>query len=106
MLVDFRADFADVSPSATTALSSSNYYAHKNKKEFKRNDFYSNPENYISTFKKFIPQTDILINGTYWNPNSPRLFEENQMNKNFKIKVIGDITCDINGSIPCTKFAS
>ena len=89
-----------------TVVSSSNYYEHKNKKEFNRSDFYSNPENYISTFKKFIPETDVLINGTFWNPNSPRLFEENQLNKNFKIKVIGDITCDINGSIPCTKFAS
>ena len=26
-----------------------------------------------------------------------------EINKKFNIKVIGDVSCDLNGSIPCTK---
>jgi alanine dehydrogenase len=48
----------------------------------------------------------MLINASYWDPRYPRLFEEKNVDNNFSIKVIGDITCDINGSIPLTKFAS
>ena len=53
----------------------------------------------------FSDKTDILINAAYWDPRSPRLFEEDDINENFKPKIIGDIS-DINGAIPCTKKAS
>tara|TARA_B100000029_G_C17580754_1_gene959584 strand:- start:275 stop:1468 length:1194 start_codon:yes stop_codon:yes gene_type:complete len=89
-----------------TIADASDYYKSKKSKPFNKKEFYDNPKKYKSTFKKFIDKTDILINGTYWNPNSPRLFEESEINKNFGIKIIGDISCDINGSIPCTKKAS
>ena len=84
----------------------SNYYISKENGSFNKKDFYDNPKNYKSNFKRFISKTDILINGAYWNTNSPRLFEEKEINKKFNIKVIGDVSCDLNGSIPCTKKAS
>ena len=45
--------------------------------------------------------------GAYWNPNAPVLFTREQMQApGFRLKVIADITCDIEGSIPSTKRAS
>tara|TARA_Y100000748_G_scaffold131200_1_gene110087 strand:- start:201 stop:1394 length:1194 start_codon:yes stop_codon:yes gene_type:complete len=73
---------------------------------FSKVDYYKYPEKYRSNFLKLKDKTDILLNASYWDPRYPRIFEEKDVDNNFSIKVIGDITCDINGSIPLTKFAS
>jgi alanine dehydrogenase len=45
--------------------------------------------------------------GAFWNPKAPVLFtKEDMLKPDFKIKVIADITCDINGSVPSTKRAT
>jgi alanine dehydrogenase len=44
----------------------------------------------------------MLITGHYWNPKFPKLFSLDQINEFKNLKIIGDITCDINGSIPTT----
>jgi alanine dehydrogenase len=42
--------------------------------------------------------------GAFWNPHAPVLFTPADMLKpDFRIKVVADITCDINGSVPSTK---
>lgn len=66
-------------------------------------DFYNSPELYQSTFQDYLKQTDILISGAYWDPSAPQLFTREEMQSpDFKIQLIADITCDINGSIPST----
>ena len=51
--------------------------------------------------------TDLLIASAFWDPKAPILFTYADMQKeDFKISVISDITCDIEGSIPSTKKAS
>ena len=88
-------------------LSSADYHIRKEGGHFNRDEFHRNPERYDSTFKAFAAAADMLIAGAYWNPKAPRLFTPLQMQeRDFKIKVIADITCDINGSIPSTKKAS
>jgi len=83
------------------------YNKHKDGKEFERQHFYSHPEEYENSFKRFIPHTDILISSAYWDPNAPVMFENDDMKSDdFRIKVIGDITCDIKGSIPSTVRAT
>jgi saccharopine dehydrogenase (NAD+, L-lysine forming) len=90
-----------------TQLHSSDYNQGKNNKPFDRMDFFKNPENYEGAFQKFLPVTDVLIAGAYWDPKAPRLFSrEDLLANNFSIKLIADITCDINGSIPTTVKAS
>ena len=70
---------------------------------FDINDFYQNPSKYKSNFHRFLPITDMLIAGAYWDPNAPVLFtKEDLRSSNFNIKIIADITCDIEGSIPST----
>jgi saccharopine dehydrogenase (NAD+, L-lysine-forming) len=88
-------------------LSSADYHRRKEGGHFNREEFHTNPEKYDSYFKDYTRVADILLAGAYWNPKAPVLFtKENMQAKDFKIRVIADITCDINGSIPSTKKAS
>lgn len=88
-------------------LSSADYHKRKEGGHFNREEFHKHPEKYESFFKEYTKVADILMAGAYWNPNAPVLFTPAEMlAHNFKIKIIADITCDINGSIPSTKKAS
>jgi saccharopine dehydrogenase (NAD+, L-lysine forming) len=71
------------------------------------NDFYAHPEKYKSAFLPFAQVADLLITCHFWDPASPVLFTINEMQQpDFKISVIADITCDIEGSVPATIRAS
>jgi len=65
-------------------------------------DFMLNPHEYKSKATNYLRSTDMLITGHYWDPKFPKLFSLNQINEFKNLKIIGDITCDINGSIPTT----
>jgi hypothetical protein len=83
-------------------LKGANLYARKSDATYSRIDFHHNPADYECTFKKYIPHTDILMNGIYWEKSIPRLFELEELSKpGFKIQTIADITDDMNGSVPC-----
>ncbi|MBA4055708.1 MAG: alanine dehydrogenase [Marivirga sp.] len=88
-------------------LSSADYHSRTEGGHFNREEFHQYPDRYNSYFLDFTKVTDILLAGAFWNPKAPVLFSRAQMlNPDFKIKVIADITCDIDGSIPSTKKAS
>ncbi len=88
-------------------LSSADYHKRKEGGSFNRDEFHTFPERYESYFVDYTKVADILLAGAYWNPKAPVLFTKEEMAGNdFKIKIIADITCDINGSIPSTKRAS
>lgn len=75
---------------------------------FELHEYYANPENYHSTFEKYVPHLDMLINCIYWDARYPRLITKDYLQKLFaagtpKLKVIGDISCDVNGSVECTE---
>ena len=80
-----------------------NYVRNKHGQEFSFTHFVSHPDEYESTFLPFTKVTDVLIAGHYWNPRSPVFFTREDMKKpDFRISVIADISCDINGPIPST----
>lgn len=88
-------------------LSSADYHIRKAGGLFNREEFHQAPQLYESAFLPFAQAADLLIAGAFWNPKAPVLFTREEMIKGgFKIKVIADITCDIQGSIPSTKRAS
>ncbi|MFQ3577309.1 MAG: NAD(P)-dependent oxidoreductase [Cytophagales bacterium] len=90
-------------------LQSRDYHRHKKNPDlFDRDDFHHNPADYFSTFKPFAETADLLIAGAFWHPSAPKLFELEDMKRDsFKAKVIADITCDVDGSIPSTvKFST
>ena len=83
------------------------YNKHRTDKEFELLHFFNHPEEYAGNFLRFCSQTDLLIAAAFWDPKAPVLFSSEDMkNEDFRIKVIADITCDIDGSVPSTKMAS
>ncbi|HEX5169965.1 MAG TPA: NAD(P)-dependent oxidoreductase [Cyclobacteriaceae bacterium] len=84
-------------------LRSRDYHVDKSGREFSSEEFHSAPEKFDSDFLKYAQVADVLINGAYWNPGAPRLFSREEMlDPSFKIKIIADISCDIDGSVPAT----
>src|SRR6266850_7586867 len=88
-------------------LSSADYHVRKAGGHFNREEFHLHPDRYESTFAAFTTVTDVLLAGAYWNPRAPVLFTRDDMlTRNFRIRIIADITCDINGSVPTTRRPS
>jgi len=82
------------------------YMKRKDGKGFEEIEYFNNPESFVSNYQIFSGVTNILINAAFWDPKSPKLFEEDNIDEKFSATVIGDISCDIDGAIPCTKMAS
>ena len=84
-----------------------NYNKNVDGSDFSRNEFYRAPEQFEGNFLQYTQHADILIASAFWAPQAPVLFERKDIIRNdFKINVIADITCDIEGSIPSTKQPS
>ena len=84
-----------------TQLKGADLYRHKQTGTYTRVDFHEHPEQYACTFLPYSMQTDILLNGVYWDETMPRLFEKEAIGSDrFIIQTIADITDDANGSVP------
>jgi saccharopine dehydrogenase (NAD+, L-lysine-forming) len=75
--------------------------------EFDLQDYYQNPESYRSKFDQYLSFINILVNGAYWDARYPRHVTKDTLGKycsngQQSLKVIGDISCDPDGSIECT----
>lgn len=85
-----------------TQLKAGELFLRKKDKVYNRDDFHHHPADYECKFLPFITASDILMNGIYWTEEMPPLFTwEDLTNKQFRIKVIADITNDTHGSVPC-----
>jgi alanine dehydrogenase len=70
-------------------------------------DFTSHPEAYVSDFEKFTKVTDIYIAGHFYANGAPMILTQEMLNaKDCKIRVVADISCDVNGPIACTLRSS
>lgn len=84
-----------------TQLKGADLYINKQTGKYSRTEFHEQPEIYESIFLPYASQTDILMNGIFWDKNVPRLFEKDMIkNDNFIIQTIADITDDAGGSVP------
>lgn len=80
---------------------------HYHGKTFNWDTFNQTPQLYRSIFMRWAVCTDMLICAHFWAPDAPvYLSEQDLKNPNLSIKVIGDITCDIQGSIKSTLRAT
>ncbi len=81
-------------------------------KPFDLQDYYSHPEKYRSTFEQYVPSLSILMNCIFWASQYPRLITKKYAKKSFnktgqfRLKVIGDISADVNGAIEFTEKAT
>lgn len=70
-------------------------------------DYFKNPHKYESDFKKYLPNITVLINGIYWDTMFPKLVTKSDLRQLFEkenqpnLRIISDITCDVEGSIEC-----
>lgn len=84
-------------------LNPRDYVERPNDHNFDLNDFFKNPEHFVSKFSAFTKVTDLYMSAHYWDPRSPKMFTDKDMlEPDFHISVIADITCDIDGSVPTT----
>jgi len=66
-------------------------------------DFYQNPQEYLSDFEKFSKVADIFIAGHFYGTGAPAILTQQMLQApDCKIKVVGDISCDVGGPIACT----
>ncbi|MCK5147820.1 hypothetical protein KAR48_13765 [bacterium] len=79
---------------------------------FKLQEYYDHPERYKSIFAPHLQWLSVMINAIYWDTPYPKLVTKQELLKLFKasrrtrLKLIGDITCDIDGSVEPTVRAT
>lgn len=75
---------------------------------FELSDYYQRPQRYRAAFARYLPRLTVLINAIYWDQRHPVLVTRDDLRPLFagggrpRLRVIGDITCDIEGSIAVT----
>ena len=70
---------------------------------FVKSDFYREPTKFESTFMNFAKKADMYIACHYWHAHNPYILTRSDLkNADCKIKVIGDISCDIDGPVGST----
>ncbi len=99
------ADFVEKSFDAPvyTIADCLDYNKRKDGQVLNNRDFYTNPEEYITDFPKFSSTADMYVAGHFYGSGSPYIFtREEAKHPDFKLKVIADISCDIDGPVAST----
>ena len=86
-----------------TQLSVKDYNKRKDGNSFKKKDFYTSPELFESNFKKFSSKGDMYIACHFWDSEAPFIFtREDAKSTEFNLKIVADISCDIDGPVAST----
>lgn len=90
-----------------TQIEVSDYYKRIDGNTFLKKDFYENPTDFTSDFEKFSQVSDLFIAAHFYGTNAPYILTNDMLKsaKN-KIKVVADISCDVDGPIASTIKAS
>jgi saccharopine dehydrogenase (NAD+, L-lysine-forming) len=71
-------------------------------------DYYEHPEKYRPFLEKSVPYLTVLMNAIFWSPRYPRFVTKKFLKKLYgrktvpRLRVIGDISCDVGGAMECT----
>lgn len=85
----------------------SEYNKRRDGGEFSKEEFYNDPSNYESDFMKYAKVSDMFITGHFYGNGAPYLFtKEDAKRPDFKINLVADISCDVDGPVACTLRAS
>jgi alanine dehydrogenase len=83
------------------------YNQHKEDKPFDFQEFFTQPQNFEGDFEKFTKVADIYIAGHFYGQGAPYILTKSHLQApDNKIKVVGDISCDIGGPVATTIKAS
>ncbi len=96
-----------------TSFSTEDLYTPKiSTASFDREEYRSAPEKYQGKLHEYLPHLTVLLHCIYWDERYPSLINNQQLQELFaqeatpQFRLIGDITCDISGSIECTSQAT
>ncbi|WP_179008517.1 NAD(P)-dependent oxidoreductase [Winogradskyella forsetii] len=65
--------------------------------------FYKDPSGYESNFMPYAKETDYFIAGHFYGNNAPYLFtREDAKHPDFRINLVADVSCDIDGPVAST----
>ena len=79
------------------------YNKRKDGKQLDMFDFFDNPQEYESTFKRFTKVSDVFIAGHFYGDGAPVFYtKEDIKSPDFNIKVVADISCDVDGPVATT----
>ncbi len=78
----------------------------KGSEPFALQEYYDEPEKYEPRFEEYLPFVNLLMNTIYWEERYPRLVTNNYLKRAWErgartLKVIGEISCDVAGSVEC-----
>jgi alanine dehydrogenase len=70
-------------------------------------DFFNHPQEYVSDFERFTKVSDVYITAHFHANEAPKILTREMLQANdCKIKVVADISCDVDGSIACSLRSS
>jgi alpha-aminoadipic semialdehyde synthase len=75
-------------------------------------DYLRNPERHRATLSRHLPYLTVVVNAVYWEKRFPRLVLRKDIENLYRrqktpaLRVIGDITCDAEGSVEITRKAT
>ena len=79
----------------------------KKGRAFELQDYYDRPDRYASVSDRYLPHLTVLMNCNYWDERYPRLVTKEQLrelwsgNEKPRLRVIGDVGCDLEGAVEC-----
>ena len=86
-----------------TQLEVNDYVKREDGKAFNKSAFYSDPTNHLSNFLPYAKTADLYVACHYWDNRSPYIFSREQAKENdWKIAVVADVSCDIDGPVAST----
>jgi len=79
----------------------------KDGKKFYFEEYLEYPERFESNMDKYLPQLNMLVNASYWDAHYPKMITRTMVRdlypkKNFRMKFISDVSCDVEGSVELT----
>ncbi len=74
---------------------------------FELEEYFRHPELYEGVFERRLPRLSVLVNCIFWDAQYPRLVTKAAVRRLFaaappRLRVIGDVSCDIEGSVELT----
>ncbi len=86
-----------------TVLDVTEYYKLPDGGKFDKKEVYHHPEKFESCFMDFAKVADMYVACHYWDSKAPFIFtREDMKSPDWNIKVVADISCDIDGPVACT----
>ena len=87
-------------------------FVHARDEAFDLQEYFDHPERYKNQFYQYPPFLTMIINAIYWEPTCPMLISKADLKTLYEqfekpnLRVIGDISCDIEGSMEMTVKAT